>query len=130
MMITCRYGGTDGHEVELVDEGDLVIIRTHREGARHDVSPLARRTREAQSALSPLFGFPSYGVGVWEAPKGQSEELSDAINEDEHVRFAGRGLRDQYGEPVLYTENVFVKFVDGKSEAEVRDVLGELNLEV
>jgi subtilisin family serine protease len=130
MMITCRYGGTDGYEVELVDEGDLVVIRTHRQGARHDVSPLARRTREAQSALSPLFGFPSYGVGVWEAPKGQAEELSDAINEDAHVRFAGRGLRDRYGEPVLYTENLFVKFADGKSEAEVKGVLGELGLAV
>lgn len=127
-MITCRYGGAEGHEVELVDEGDLVVIRTHRQGARHDISPLSRRARLAQNELVPLFGFPSYGVGVWEAPKGQAEELCKVIHEDDNVRFAGRGLRDRYGAPVLYTENVFVKFVDGKSEADAKNVLDELGL--
>jgi subtilisin family serine protease len=127
-MLSCRYGGAEGHELELVDEGDLVVIRTHREGARHDVSPLARDTRVAHDELSPLFGFPPYGVGVWEAPKGRAEELATVIHEDDAVRFAGRGLRDQYGAPVVYTENLFVKFADGKSEAEAKNVLDELGL--
>jgi subtilisin family serine protease len=124
----CRYGGAEGHEVELVDAEDLVVIRTHREGARHDVSPLARQTRLAHDELSPLFGVSSAGVGVWEAPKGRAEELSKIIHADDAVRFAGRGLRDEYGAPVVYTENLFVKFADGKSETDVNVVLGELGL--
>ena len=33
------------------------------------------------------------------------------------IQFAGRGLRDQDGAPVVYTENVFVKFADDAAPA-------------
>jgi subtilisin family serine protease len=127
-MVSCRFGGTEGTELRLVDDEDVVVIRTHRRGARHDVSPLSRRTRSAHSQLSPLFGFPAAGVGVWKAPEGRSEELAKVIHEDSEVRFAGRGLKDEFGAPVVYTENVFIKFADGNGEAECEEALSAVGL--
>jgi subtilisin family serine protease len=109
-MPNYRYGDV---ERELQDTGDLVVIRTTRRGARHDLSPLAAPARAANAALRPLFGFASAGVGVWEAPKGEARELAQILDADPNVQFAGRGLRDADGAPVVYTENVFVKFADG-----------------
>ena len=40
------------------------------------------------------------------------EGLAEIIDADPSIQFAGRGLRDQDGAPVVYTENVFVKFED------------------
>lgn len=87
------------------------------------MSPLARRSREAMGALLPLFGFPSAGVGVYGAPQGDSVELASLINEDPEVAFAGQGLRDEFGAPVVYTENVFIKFADEVSQTHAEQVL-------
>jgi subtilisin family serine protease len=129
-MLSCRYGGEEGTELRLVDQEDLVVVRTHRKGARHDVSPLTRTSRFALDELSPVFGIPSAGVGVYQAPEGRSEELSKVLHDDTAVRFAGRGLRDQYGAPVVYTENVFVKFADGLGRADCEEILASVGLRV
>lgn len=129
-MATCHFGGEDGAELQLEDLGDVVVIRTYRRGARHDVSPLSRPTRAAQAQLVPLFGFSAAGVGVYGAPPGGAEELATVINEDPEVHFAGRGLRDEFGAPVVYTENFFVKFEDGVSQQEAERIVGELGLSV
>jgi subtilisin family serine protease len=111
-MLYCRFGGSRGTRLGFEDHGDLVVIRTLRRGARHDVSPLSRTARAANAALRPLFGFSAAGVGVWEAPEGDAEDLAATLDADPAVQFAGRGLRDEAGSPVVYTENVFVKFDD------------------
>ncbi len=129
-MVTARFGGRGGHELKLEDRGDLVIIRTKRRGALHDQSPLSSRSLSAQRELRPLFGFASAGVGVYAAPDGQSEELAKVIHEDPAVQFAGRGLRDEHGAPVVYTENLFVKFIDDIDPAACEEILGQHDLEV
>jgi hypothetical protein len=111
-MVSCRFGGSSGFRLELEDNEDLVVIRSVRRGARHDVSPLSSPSRTAQDRLTPLFGFPEAGVGVYAAPVGDAPQLAVMLNEDPEVEFAGRGLRDQFGAPVVYTENIFVKFRD------------------
>jgi subtilisin family serine protease len=124
---SCRFADT---ALTFEDHGDLVVIRSNRRGARHDVSPLAAETRSAVTELRPLFGFPTAGVGVYEAPAGRSKELSDRIDRDPEVEFAGRGLRDEFGAPVVYTENVFVKFADGLDPARCEELLREHGLTV
>jgi subtilisin family serine protease len=122
-MISCRFGGSDGTEFRFEDRGDLVVIRTRRHGARHDISPLTRASRNVHDRLTPLFGVASAGVGVWGAPEGSSEELSSILDKDPEVQFAGPGLRDQFGAPVVYTENLFVKFADGVDQTRCEEVL-------
>ena len=103
------YGGV---ERELQDADDLVVIRTTRHGARHDLSPLSAAARAANAALQPLFGVSAAGVGVWKAPEGGAEALAKVLDAEPAIQFAGRGLRDADGAPVVYTENVFAKFKD------------------
>jgi hypothetical protein len=53
------------------------------------------------------------------------------LQESPATRFAGRVLVDEQSrEPVLYTENLFVKFRDGKNRAECLAVLREADLTV
>lgn len=111
-MVSLRFGGVDGYNLELKDHDDVVVVRSNRRGARHDLSPLSRRSQEASSQLTPLFGFPASGVGVYAAPSGGAAELATVLHEDPEMEFAGSGLRDPYGAPIVYTENVFVKFAD------------------
>jgi subtilisin family serine protease len=129
-MLSARFGGRDGHELKLEDNGDLVVIRTKRRGARHDQSPLSSRSLSARRKLEPLFGFPAAGVGIYKAPTGESETLAKVIDEDTEVEFAGRGLRDTGGAPVVYTENLFVKFDEATDAARCQEILQQYNLSV
>ncbi len=129
-MPAARFGGRDGRRLDLEDRGDLVVIRTKRRGARHDQSPLSSRTRSAQRRLEPLFGFPAAGVGIYKAPEGESETLATIIDQDDAVEFAGRGLRDSWGAPVVYTENLFVKFADATDPARCEEILSGQELSV
>jgi subtilisin family serine protease len=129
-MVSCRFGGEAGFELELRDHEDLVVIRTNRRGARHDQSPLNRSSRQAMGRLEPLFGFSAAGVGVYRAPAGESQELASVVDEDPEVQFAGRGLRDQFGEPVVYTENAFVRFGEDVGEERVQEIVADVGLSV
>ena len=64
-MLSCRFGGWDGVDLALQDQQDLVVIRTKRRGARHDVSPLTPESRAALDELEAMFGFAPAGVGIW-----------------------------------------------------------------
>jgi subtilisin family serine protease len=129
-MLSCRFGGSSGFRLELEDDEDLVVVRSVRRGARHDVSPLSSPSRTAQDRLTPLFGFPSAGVGVYASPVGDAPTIAVVLNEDPEIEFAGRGLRDQFGAPVVYTENVFVKFRDDLAPSDCAAVLAEAGLTV
>jgi subtilisin family serine protease len=129
-MLSTRFGGEGGFRLDLEDTDDVVVIRSARRGARHDLSPLTSRSRAARAQLSPLFGFASAGVGVYAAPPGGAHELSTVLTEDPELEFAGRGLRDQFGAPVVYTENVFVKFPDDVPEAHCEEVLRSAGLTI
>jgi len=128
--LSVRFGGPNGHELRLDDHEDLVVIRTHRRGARHDQSPLSGRSRAAQAQLRALFGFAASGVGVYKAPAGEARALAEVIDADPEVQFAGRGLRDEHGAPVVYTENVFVKFDDGTPADVCERMLADERLQI
>lgn len=129
-MVSCRFGGSSGNALDFKAHDDLVVVRSKRRGARRDLSPLTRRSRAAMGNLQPLFGFPTAGVGVYAAPPGGASELASVIDADPEIQFAGQGLRDRYGAPVVYTENVFVKFADDSSAAYAERVLAGAGLTV
>jgi subtilisin family serine protease len=129
-MVSCRFGGEDGSRLQLVDEEDLVVVRTHRRDAHPELSQLAPSRRKAGEALRPVLEFPSSGVGVYATPKGESKAISEAIAADPEIEFAGRGLRDEAGAPVIYTENLFVKFADELEQEACEQALAELDLAV
>jgi subtilisin family serine protease len=129
-MVTSRYGGVNGTRLDLEDHGDLVVVRSARRGRPPELLPLAGRSRAVLERLTPLFSFPASGVGVFAAPSGGSEELAAELAVDPEVQFAGRGLADPVGEPVVYTENAFVKFADDVPRRECLAEISRQGLEV
>ncbi|MBM3622876.1 MAG: peptidase S8 [Alphaproteobacteria bacterium] len=117
-MPTVYFGKKGEPGFKLEQSNDLVAVRT-RSGRSI--------TRSAGSVPSPLSSelddgvlvaaYPEAGVEVYRVPVGRGvRSLTDrksALRASADVRFAGGVLVDPATqEPVLYTENLFVKFVD------------------
>jgi subtilisin family serine protease len=117
-MPTVYFGkkGEPGFDLEL--SSDLIAVRT-RSGRS-----ITRSTGSVPSPLSAeledgvlVAAYPEAGVEVYRVPVGRgTRPLTDrksALRASPDVRFAGGVLVDPVTqEPVLYTENLFVKFVD------------------
>jgi hypothetical protein len=84
--------------------------------------------------METVLSFPEVSVEVYrrrERASRSMEEVRRQLNESPSTRFAGRVLVDQHSrEPVLYTENLFVKFRDDKSRDQSLAVLREAGLTV
>src|SRR5262245_24938305 len=112
------YGTKDEAPFDLTQSDDLIAVRT-RSG--HSIT---RGTGAVPSALSAyvddgevVAAYPEVGVEVFRVPVGAGklsvEDRKTALRNAPDVRFAGGVLVDpSANEPVLYTENIFIKFVD------------------
>ncbi|MGH9869729.1 MAG: hypothetical protein ACREAA_16395 [Candidatus Polarisedimenticolia bacterium] len=125
-MVEVKFGHKGDPPSRLIRSEDLVAIRTR-----------ALRTLIARAAKSPAVGlindaqlvmeFPEAGVAVYRLAPGGAE----ALRGDPELLFAGGVLMDETtGEPVLYTENLFVKFVDGADQVECFSVLRDAGLTI
>ncbi|WP_280497643.1 S8 family peptidase [Nocardia asiatica] len=133
-MPTANFGTKEDPGFELEQSPDLIVVRTHSgRGIR----------RQSGSVRTPLSGeledatlvqtYPEAGVEVYRLPPGSRsvEERKPVLEAAAEVRFAGHVLVDPAtGEPVLYTENVFVKFVDSVDSEHCRAVLDGAGLTV
>ena len=132
-MPEVRYGGENGETIQLEVDPDLVAVRTTnlrslREGPVRP--PEAALLDDMQLELR----FPKKGVEVYRLREGAERSANDIrqrLSESPRTRFAGRVLVDQQSrEPVLYTENLFVKFYDDNSREHCLEVLREAGLVV
>ena len=94
-------------------------------------TPLAAELDDAVLVVA----YPEAGVEVYQVPTGRNvRSLSDrknALRQSPDVRFAGGVLVDpSTKEPVLYTENIFIKFVDSADPEDCEAVLMEAGLEI
>ena len=84
--------------------------------------------------LELVLEFPEVGVEVYRRPNRKTRsvaQVKEALEPAPDARFVGRVLVDpESGEPVLYTENIFVKFRDDADEDQARRVLLESGLTV
>jgi subtilisin family serine protease len=93
------------------------------------LAPEAAEVQDSQKVLS----FPEAGVEVYRVPVGPSkkslEDRKRNLRMSPDIRFAGGVLvDDKTSEPVIYTENLFVKFVDNADREESREVLRQAGL--
>ncbi|MEJ2231844.1 MAG: hypothetical protein P8X46_11765 [Nitrospirales bacterium] len=124
-MRSFRYGGRKGKSFSLKPGEDLVVVRTQ---SRRPLDAVARslKTRQALGALEPLQRFQHAGVEVFRYHKDIQRAsargaIRDTLKSEKDVQFAGRVLIDpQSKKPVLYTENLFVKFDDDLAESTAR----------
>lgn len=135
-MPTVYYGKKGEPGFELEKSNDLIAVRT-RSGRS--------LTRSAAPVPSPASAelkdgvlvaeYPEAGVEVYRIPVGRGiksiDERKTALKAAPDVRFAGGVLVDPgTRDPVVYTENLFVKFMDSADADDCAAVLRETGLTI
>ncbi|MBL8325081.1 MAG: S8 family serine peptidase [Rubrivivax sp.] len=126
--------GEPGLDLELSTDMIAVRTRSGRSVAR-SAGPVATPTSAQLADGQLVLAFPEAGVEVFRVPvargTGTLEARKTALRSLPDVRFAGGVLVDPATQrPVLYTENVFVKFSDSADTDACRDVLREAGLTI
>ncbi|MET0387989.1 MAG: S8 family serine peptidase, partial [Polyangiales bacterium] len=119
--------------LELRSSPDHIVVRTRsRRPLQSGPVPPAAAAEVADGQV--VLAFPEAGVEVFrvpasndQTPAGRGPRSLDqrkvALRRDPDVQFAGGVLVDNAGEPVIYTENLFVKFEDTVDPEDGRAVL-------
>ena len=134
-MPTYRYGGKKGRAFRLDESKDMVAVRTESRNPVEDV-PLSATSRRAMEGFDPLVHIREAGVQVFQAVKESAgkavrDKARAALKKEPAIEFAGRVLCEPKSKsPVLYTENLFVKFEDDTGAATARSLLKKYNLEI
>ena len=147
-LVQVQYGGRGAAAFRLETSADLVAVRTRDQGPVAEAS-LSGRARQLLDTLEPVTAFVDAGVEVFHVRSGAKKDrdaVRAAFTAEPSIRFAGRVLADplfrpQRGvratlpaaatrkQPVLYSENLFVKF-DGRAGSKARRALGARNLKI
>lgn len=132
-MPTVTFGGKEGEKVQLEVDPNLVAVRT-RSGRSFRAGPVAGPEAATLEDMDLVLDFPEVGVEVYRRPNRRAPSVAQvkaALAPAPDTRFVGRVLVDaKSGEPVLYTENLFVKFRDDVAEESARRVLLDAGLTV
>jgi hypothetical protein len=136
VMPKVYFGRKDepGFDLELSD--DLIAVRTRSgRSITRSAGPVPSPASEQLDDAKLVTAYPEAGVEVFRVPVGGDalsvEARKTALRAVPDVRFAGGVLADpSSGEPVLYTENLFVKFIDTADEDACREVLRENGLTI
>src|SRR5215203_2648573 len=132
-MPEVKYGGQNGETIQLEVDPELVAVRARRGDSLRE-GPVPGTEAGLLNEMDPVLSYPEVGVEVYrrrERSERSMEDLRKELGESPATRFAGRVLVDEKSrEPVLYTENLFVKFSDGKDRDQCLDVLREAGLTV
>lgn len=138
-MIHYRFGGKNGKRFGLTESPGLLAIRTRSRkpvlGSASFRAALSAKASEVLSHFAPECEFPMAGVAVLRAAQGRGTAVRDearkVLKTESDIRFAGRVLVDPKSKsPVLYTENLYVKFEDDCSAAAARKILRQLKFEI
>ncbi len=131
-MPKVNYGTSDEPSFELSPSNDLIAVRT-RSRRSIKAGPVQPAAAGQVDDGKLVLAFPEAGVEVYRVP-AKSEDAVDerkaALKRDPDVQFAGRVLVDGAGEPVVYTENLFIKFRDDADPNESQRVLMDAGLTV
>ncbi len=127
-MFTFKYGGRDGRSHRLDYSSQFVAVRTF---SHQDVASCVHSLsgREALAQVEPVFQLASAGVEVFKVRASRKrtairDAVRGALKVEPDIRFAGRVLHDPRSkEPVIYTENLFVKFDNERSSSSCRKAL-------
>ena len=130
------YGTKNEPGFDLEQSDDLIAVRTRsRRSVRSAGGPVPTPVTAELADGTLVAAFPEAGVEVYRVPVGRGarslDERKSALRASPDVRFAGGVLVDGASkEPVLYTENIFIKFVDTADPDDCLEVLREAGLKV
>ncbi len=130
------FGRKDEPGFELESSPDLIAVRTRSgRSVSRSGSPVAQPASAQVSDGSLVLEFPEAGVEIYRVPVSRGARSlaarKSALRTEPDVRFAGGVLVDAKSKaPVLYTENLFIKFKDGMDAEACRAVLREQGLAI
>lgn len=130
-----RYGGKTGPSQRLLLSSDLLVVRTW-ENLRWDRVARGRASQVVAEAFRTEWNLPQHGVTVLRTKRtsgarAQVAAAKAALSAEPGILFAGRVLRDTHSRrPVLYTENLFVQFLEETGEARRRGILDAMGLTI
>lgn len=129
-MPIVKYGGKDGEALELVESDELIAVRTRSQKLIGTRSNVRDPIESELNGCDLMYQFPEAGVQIYRVPKGERRSAMEtrkaSLRAFPDVRFAGGVLTEAVSKsPVLYTENVYVRFKDSLHpsvcEATIRD---------
>ena len=129
-----RLGNKTEPPIVLRKSDDLIAVRTRStRSIRAGAVPTPESGEVADGYL--VVTFPEAGVEVYRVPPGPGrkslENRKTGLRAASDVRFAGGVMvDDKSGEPVLYTENLFIKFVDDADPEDCRALIREAGLTI
>ncbi|NJR69012.1 MAG: S8 family serine peptidase [Synechococcales cyanobacterium CRU_2_2] len=140
-MPTYRYGGKQGPVHELLLSDDFMVVRTQSRKSLfgtqpYETAPISHHSRNLLTQFELVNQFQTAGVEVLRAKSAQGglaarDQTRAALKSENEVQFAGRGLIEPTSHsPVLYTENLFVKFQGRASAQRCETVMAEYGLRV
>jgi subtilisin family serine protease len=113
MMPYVNFGTKDEPGFELIESPDLIAVRTRSRRPVRGVGPVPRPTTAEVVDGTLVASFPDAGVEVYRVP-ASTRSLDDrkrALRAAPDVQFAGSVLvHPDTDEPVLYTENIYIRF--------------------
>ena len=133
-MPKVHFGRKDEPGFDLLQSPDLLAVRTRsgRSVARAGL-PVANPASVQVADGTLVLAFPEAGVEVFRVPVSRGarslNQRKAALRAEPDVRFAGGVLVDARSKaPVLYTENLFIKFSDQADSDACRAVLRQQGL--
>ena len=127
-----RFGGKKGKLFKLRMSDNIMVVRTRSRRTVRETQ-LSTAAREILSHFDSLFAIPEVGIEVLRcsarrAVRSSRDKARTALKQEPSVRFAGRGLCNASGRPVLYTENLFVQFRENCTKSSVKRILKSFDL--
>ena len=135
-MYTYTIGGKNGQKISLQESKNRVVVRT-RNARKLGDSIFSSESKEALEDFNIEMEFPEADVTILKtkeaAPTKSTtrDKARKAFKKEPELRFAGRVLVDKKSKmPVLYTENIFVKFHDKISTDDCEKILVNNKLKI
>lgn len=131
--LSYQYGGRRGKKLRLSEDEGLLVVRT-RSRRPLGRSALSKPALTLLESFESIVQYEDAGVEVLRArvARGRAtlrDKARRALGKASDVQFTGRVLTDPGSEsPVLYTENLFVKFGDDVRASAAKKVLKEHGL--
>jgi subtilisin family serine protease len=135
-MYTYTIGGKKGQKITLQESKNRVVVRT-RNARKLGDAIFSSEAKEAMEDFNVEMEFPEADITILKtkeaAPTKSTtrDKARKALKKEPELRFAGRVLMDKKSKaPVLYTENIFIKFYDKITRAECEKILTKYNLKI
>ncbi|QLG95087.1 S8 family serine peptidase [Pseudomonas yamanorum] len=125
-MHEVKFWTKDAPSLFLQKSPELIIVRNHQEHRRTLLTDIA-------TGAEQVISIPDAQVQVFKIPLacGLLTEQKSLLRERPEVRFAGSVLVDMHtGEPLIYTENIFIKFINVLTHVECKALIEALGLSI